>query len=80
MQKLSRVMTDVQQYSPHELLGHAKSYGVPIGEDFNAVRAGLAQAMVEKEEERENMSAQQALLDTQKDRLVFADHIAGKGE
>lgn len=80
MQKLSRVMTDVQQYSPHELLGHAKSYKVPIGEDFNAIRAGLAQAMVEAEEERENFSAQQALLDTQKDRLVFADHIAGKGE
>lgn len=79
MQRLSRTMTDVQQYSPHDLLRHAKSYGVTIGQDYDKVRFALAEAMVDKEEEREEQSTQRSLLENQKDRLVFDDHIAGKG-
>lgn len=79
-QKLSRTMTDVQQYSPHDLIRHAKTYKIEIGTDYDKMRFKLAEVMVDAEESREIHSAEQALLSSQKDRLVFDDHIAGKGE
>lgn len=77
MQRLSRIMSDVQQYSPHNLLQHAKSYNVPVGEDFNAIRYSLAQAMADAEEKREYTTTHQLLLNTEKNRL-FEDHATLK--
>jgi len=71
MQKLSRIMGNVQNYDVQDLLKHATSYGVPVSEDYDAVRHGLATALLQKEEAQDLEIRTKTFLDNSKDRMLY---------
>jgi hypothetical protein len=71
MQKLARIMGNVQNYDIADLLKHATTYKVPVSEDYDSVRHGLATALLEREEAVDAEIRTRTFLDNSKDRMLF---------
>lgn len=68
MQRLSRVMTVLQNYDLIDLIKRCKEYGIQPTEDPRVMRTYLAYEMVKRESESEKSISQKTLEDTLKER------------
>lgn len=70
MQKLSRIMTVLQQYDHIDLIKRCREYNVEIGEDAPAMRANLAYEMVKREVDSEQSASEKLAAETHKQALL----------